>query len=131
MDGQLQLYLTQQHPGYASYVADIEYNQSSGIIPEETYREYVERHYDHTYNISWGILSYNTGLMPRAMKFGLEEFLRLNKSDHRSVTWPPYSIQGKAKQKQSVLNEIETMLNEDIPVVFSYYDMAGKILRIS
>lgn len=49
------------------------------------------------------------------MEGGFRDFLTVNGNPNTNVTW------AKSSRKQDVVNEIESMLNKDIPVVFAYH----------
>ncbi|MDE6015625.1 MAG: VWA domain-containing protein [Acetatifactor sp.] len=119
-----ELYLTQQNPGYHSAYSEqdtIAYNSYNGIIVFDDYKEYVEENYSHAYPIPGDLIHYQTGLPALSMESGMENFLKNNDSTFHSAQWAPYSMQRASKQRQSVLKEIETMLNNNLPVVFNYY----------
>lgn len=117
----VEIYLMQQNEGYKPSISELPSDPDTGIIQKEDYMAYANFNADLIYDYGGGILHYCTGLPPRNMEVGLEAFLRRNKHEQKSVTWSPYSLYGKEDEKKLVLNEIQKMLNNDLPVVFSYY----------
>lgn len=117
----VEIYLMQQNSGYNSSINGISYEESSGIIQKNEYMSYVNLASDLEYEYSNGILDYNTGLTPMSMEVGLHRFLQMNNHKQTSVKWAPYSAYAKENEKSLVLDEIEKMLNNDLPVIFAYY----------
>ncbi len=117
----VEIYLTQQNTGYTTSLGDIAYDESTGIIQKEDYISYINLASDLKYGFGGGILYYNTGLMPRDMELGLHSFLQMNNHEQTTVTWAPYSAYGKEDEELLVLSEIESMLKNNLPVVFAYY----------
>ncbi len=109
----IELYLAQQNAWSNANIA------ANGVIAESDYRNYVEKNFDAAYRIPGDYLHYNTGLQPWDMEDGLKNFLTVNQSAYRSVKWAPHCID--FSQKELVLADIETMLGNNVPVVFSYY----------
>lgn len=65
----------------------------------------------------WGNpASVNIGLSPSSMENGLSDFLTRNSNSKTNVTWAKNSIVGINTQKQYVLETIEGMLNDNIPM---------------
>ncbi|MCM1327183.1 MAG: cellulose binding domain-containing protein [Bacteroidales bacterium] len=129
----MELYLTQQNPGYQtpnniglympySGTMTVPYDTATGIIQRTDYREYVEKRYQNQYWIPDNEIGYSTGLMPFDMIWGIESFLKVNDSPFHNVEWAPYCVWRKADHKEAVLERIRLMLKSNIPVVFSYYN---------
>lgn len=55
------------------------------------------------------------------MESGFTDFPMTNHSSHLRVKWARYGEIAGIERQQKMLDEIERMLNEDIPVVFSYH----------
>lgn len=117
----VEIYLMQQNSGYNSSINGIVYDESSGIIQKDEYMSYVNLASDLEYGFGSGILEYNAGLMPINMELGLHSFLQMNNHEQTSVKWAPYSAYAREDEKHLLLDEIEKMLNNDLPVVFAYY----------
>lgn len=117
----VEIYLMQQNSGYNSSINGISYDESSGIIQKDEYMSYVNLASDLEYGFGGGILYYNTGLLPRDMELGLNNFLKMNHHKQTSVKWAPYSAYAKEDEKLLVLDEIEKMLSNNLPIVFAYY----------
>lgn len=116
----VEIYLAQQNKNYRFPVCDIAYN-NNGHIQKDDYMNYVNYNSDLAYDFGGGLLYYLTGLLPQNMEYGLERFLNINNHRQKTVTWAPYSWYGKTDEEELVLEQIETMLNNNLPVVFSYY----------
>lgn len=124
-----EIYLIQQNEGYqptASAYIDIPYDTTTGIIQKSDYMEYADYNFIATYHIGGDYLEYQTGLMPTLMVWGMNGFLSINHHNKTTVVWAPYCLMGKEKQKTGVLNTIEVMLEDNLPVVFAY-DSRDKI----
>lgn len=122
-----ELYLTLQGSGYRLSVPDPFGDQfrQTGWCPIDAYRDYIEQMYDTKYAITGGFVNRRAGLYPWKMAGGLRDFLTANGCAGKKVTWAANGrIFGRIK-KRKVLDEVERMLREDIPVVFSYHSFAG------
>lgn len=115
-------YMAQQNAEYSTVCGTLTYDDATGIIQEADYRSYVEEAFDSTY-IMWGdYLHYKTGLLPMDMEKGMEAFFKKNGSQFSSANWALFYKKEKPYQKLDVRLQIESMLYNNIPVVFSYYD---------
>lgn len=76
------------------------------------------------YDTRYVIKDINIGVAPWTMEKELRDFLVTNSSPCTNVKWARYGKAAGVTRKQNVLDEIERMLNDDIPVVFSYHSMA-------
>lgn len=102
----------------------------TGMCRMNAYRDYVEQMYGTKYRIAGNLLNLLAGLYPWTMAKGFHNFLKDGNYSLTKVKWSRYgSLFGVAK-KQKVLNEIERMLNDDIPVVFSYYSFKGDKINL-
>lgn len=116
----LELYLTQQNTGFSAPSNPISYDGATGIIKKENYMRYAEKNRDDVYPLyRLPLLNYNTGLLPVDMEVSLRNYLRYNKKWFTSAEWAPRRTWG-VFQKNKVLNDIEEMLRNNYPVVFSY-----------
>lgn len=127
-----ELYLMIQNNGYSlsvpiTFATDF---QQTGLCQMDAYRGYIEQMYDTKYAITGGFINRKVGLYPWDMERGFTEFLRTIDSTSIVVAhWARYGeVSGMGKQKV-ILDEIERMLNEDIPVVFSYHSIMGQDIR--
>ena len=123
-----ELYLMLQNNGYSLSVPNIfdENIRRTGLCKTDAYREYIERMYHTKYTITGSFVNTMAGLYPWKMAGGFRDFLKANNSSHTNVKWARYGKVAGVKRKQKILDEIERMLNEDIPVVFSYHSFAKK-----
>ena len=117
-----ELYMAIQNSGYglsvpATLDSDV---RQYGFCSKPAYMNYIEGLYDKKYRISGDAVNRNVGLYPWQMEGGFSDFLSANGNPNTNVTWARYSGETYDKQKQDVVNEIEEMLNKDIPVVFAY-----------
>lgn len=123
-----ELYLTLQNSGYGLDVPtsfDGEFRRT-GVCRIEAYRDYLEQMYAAKYAVNDVI----AGLHPAAMQRGLGSFLKANNSAYGRVKWARYGRIAGVMRKQKILDEIERMLKEDIPVVFSYHSFLKKEIRL-
>lgn len=114
-----ELYLTLQNSGYSlrvptTFATDF---QQTGLCQKDAYRDYIEQMYKSRYPIT----DVNAGLYPWNMEKELHVFLFANHSSNTWVKWARYGKIAGVERQQKILDEIEGMLNKDIPVVFSYY----------
>lgn len=115
-----ELYMTFQNSSYNASYGTIKAD-SIGACGMPAYRDYVELMYDNKYTIDSSWLDYQTGLNPLLMASGFSSFLKENGNEHNFVIWAAGASLRKSVQKKAVLNKIEEMLENNIPVVFSYY----------
>ena len=110
----------------------IVYDPNTGMVQDNDYMAFIERKMK-TYPIPGDLLHYITGLMPFRMRSGLKSFLKANRYQNVSVQWAPHRLCGKARKKSLTLADIERMLQDNLPVVFSYYsfDKGRKIVLYS
>lgn len=99
---------------------DIAYDPNTGMVQVSDYMSFIENKMK-TYPIPGDRLHYITGLIPYKMRSGLKSFLKANRYQYTSVQWAPYWLYGKARKKRLILEDIERMLQDNLPVVFSYY----------
>ncbi|MBE5944136.1 MAG: hypothetical protein E7258_04355 [Lachnospiraceae bacterium] len=96
----------------------LERNQST--MDKMVYESYIEKRYTVTYKISKMPIFSQLGLIPKVMKKGIKQFLN-NLLKNRifdskiKVKWAP------TKNKKNVINYINKMLGQDLPVPASYY----------
>ena len=117
-----ELYMTIQNSDYCLSVTntfDSDF-QKTGLCKKDAYQEYIEKMYDTKYAIEGDVVNRNAGLYPWKMERGFSDFLKVNSNPSTNVKWARYSMATYEKEKRDIVNEIERMLNEDIPVVFSY-----------
>lgn len=117
-----ELYLTLQNRGYSLRVptalaADC---QQTGSCQKGAYRDYIEQ----MYMLKYPIFDVYHGLYPTNMEGGLTNFLMANNCYGKKVKWARYGQFASDTEKQKIADEIARMLNEDIPVVFSYHTFA-------
>lgn len=114
-----ELYLTQQNVGYSSPNEQIiAYDTSTGAIKKDDYMKYAEYNRDYTYPLKGTLSSYVVGVFPNTMENGLENYFRQNNHPETKVTWAPNSYMGKIDEKVAVAENIETMIENDLPVGF-------------
>ncbi|MDE6627384.1 MAG: cellulose binding domain-containing protein, partial [Lachnospiraceae bacterium] len=118
-----ELYMTIQNSGYGLSVRSPfdENFQQTGVCDGDAYMTYVERQYSNKYSIKGNPVNSNLGLYPWDMQDGFHYFLSANGNSNTHVKWARYSLEPNLDQKRKVIDDIESMLNKDIPVVFSYY----------
>ena len=123
-----ELYLTLQNSEYSLSVSSTfdENTRKTGLCKMEAYRDYIERLYHTKYTINGGFVNTMTGLYPWKMTGGFRDFLKANNSSRTNVKWARYGKIAGVTRKQKILDEIERMLNADIPVVFSYHSFTKK-----
>lgn len=124
-DAELYLALRNNGCGLSVPAAFDEKARRTGIFKKDAYRNYIERMYGTKYTIAGNMLNLAVGLYPWTMEKGLRNFLKAGCYSHTKVRWSKYGSFFGVMKKQKILNEIERMLNDDMPVVFSYYSFAG------
>lgn len=102
----------------------------TGICKMDAYRNYIERMYGIKYRIAGNLLNLMVGLYPWTMERGFHNFLKDGNYSHTKVKWSRYGSLFGVMKKQKVLNEVERMLNDDMPVVFSYYSFKGDKINL-
>lgn len=102
----------------------------TGICKMDAYRNYIERMYGIKYRIAGNLLNLMAGLYPWTMERGFHNFLKDGNDSHTKVKWSRYGSLFGVMKKQKVLNEVERMLNDDMPVVFSYYSFKGDKINL-
>ena len=120
----LQLYLMRQNEGYELVVQELDtdfFDENTGMIQKDDYMAYVEAGPRVLYDFGADLGTFLAGLMPIKMKVGLTLFLSHNNHDQTSVTWAPYANRPNWIGSKMVLEEIEDMLNQDLPVIFAYF----------
>ena len=128
-----ELYMALQNSGYSldvpeSFPTDF---WQTGMIEKKDYKKYIGHTYDGKYEITGGFINRRIGLYPWDMELGFTDFLRtIDSSSITVATWARYGKIAGVERQQKILDEIERMLNEDIPVVFSYHSMVGQNIRL-
>ena len=117
----VELYLMQQNEGYQVFGAEIDFDPDTGVLQKDDYMVYVDQGPRVMYDFAGGYLTYIAGLMPIKMEDGLEYFLINNGHEQTSVKWAPYANRPNSMGSVMVLEEIEDMLEKDLPVVFAYH----------
>lgn len=105
--------------------------QQTGLCNKDAYMDYVEKQYGKKYGVNGDSLSLLVGVFPGQMTSGFSAFLRANGNPNTNVKWARYNQESYLVQKQKVVDDIESMLKKDIPVVFAYctdYDDQKKII---
>lgn len=118
-----ELYMTIQNSGYRLSVSspfDADFQQT-GLCDGDAYMTYVERLYRNKYSIKGDPVNSNVGLYPWDMQDGFHYFLSANGNPNTNVKWARYNQESYIDQKRKVVDDIESMLKKDIPVVFAYY----------
>lgn len=127
-----ELYLALQNSGYSLSVATSfgqDFRQT-GLIKMDAYKDYIEQMYDGKYEITGGFINRRVGLYPWDMESGFTEFLRtIDSSSKVAAYWARYGKIAGIERQQKILEEIERMLDGDIPVVFSYHSMMEQDIR--
>lgn len=83
------------------------------------YMDYVEEKYKNRYRLGKNAIDCTIGLNPFKMIAGLKKFFAENKYQKCRFKWAPFWVQGKKKQRESVLEKITEMLTAGTPVVFA------------
>lgn len=127
-----ELYMALQNSGYSlnvpsTFPTDF---QQTGTIQINDYKDYIEQTYDGKYAITGGFINRRVGLYPWDMERGFTEFLRtIDSSSKVAAYWARYGKIAGIERQQKILDDIARMLNEDIPVVFSYHSMMEQDIR--
>lgn len=118
-----ELYMTNQNGGYTLGVDSpiVTKFQQAGLCNKDTYMDYVEKQYEKKYAIRGDSLSLLVGVFPGQMTSGFSAFLRANGNPNTNVKWARYHQEPYLDQKRKVVDDIESMLKKDIPVVFAYH----------
>ena len=112
----LEIYLTQQNNGYHLVDHSINYDMSSGNISQYEYMQCVNYNEDHVYHLRPNALNYYVGVTPFDMESGIEKYLEENGSLYCNAKW------ASTNNKTKTISVIETMISNNLPVVFSYHD---------
>lgn len=121
-----ELYVTMQNDGYSLSVSST-IDTSNSMCDKGVYRDYLEQMYDNVYLIGDTWADCYVGLFPWTMESGFRSFLSRNNSLWKNVKWAYSSGNATNTQKSFVLMNIEQMLNNNIPVVFSCHDPSNPI----
>ncbi|MCH5249049.1 MAG: cellulose binding domain-containing protein [Lachnospiraceae bacterium] len=124
-----ELYMTFQNDGYSSSYP-INFNEKNKVYDVDDYRDYLEQMYENIYTIDDNTLQCRTGLLPEVMEDGFKKFLKRNNNDRTNVKWARHVRDAKNLHKKNVLNDIKYMLLNNIPVVFSYFDLYDKDITL-
>ena len=95
------------------------YDATTGCMDREEYMAYVEYNSRYKYLLG-GAVHYYTGVMPLDMENGVREFLKHNNAS-QSISWAPYTLRRASIEKNLVVEQMEYMLSNNIPVVFAYF----------
>lgn len=114
----MELYMYFQNEGY-HLNSDVEIDKEQGYCNRGTYRQYVEDMYAGKYEISSSYIDRQLGLPVWDMEEGFSDFLTQNQHKYKCVTWANYC---RSSQRDAILDDIKRMLEDNVPVVFSYYD---------
>lgn len=95
--------------------------KNNGKIKKDDYIDYINKLYGTKYAIGNKPLDLKVGVYPSQMVSGLSGFLSENGNPKNNVKWSRYGKIAGVFRKQKILEDIERMLNEDIPVVFAYH----------
>ncbi|MBQ3601352.1 MAG: VWA domain-containing protein [Lachnospiraceae bacterium] len=118
-----ELFMKSQTDGYRSGSAQVNpVDEVTGITTKNNYRLYLENMYERTYTLDWTLDCY-TGLNPWKMEEGFSTFLKTYQKPYKTVEWAEYALLPEKIQKELVIQQIEEMLDNGIPVVFSYCDL--------
>ncbi|MCR5129324.1 MAG: C39 family peptidase [Lachnospiraceae bacterium] len=112
----LELYFTQQNSGYKAPHQSINYNESDGLISKSDYMDYAEYNRDFVYKLLAHPVSYVGGVAPWDMENEMGYYLKENGYPYQSVNWEPTS------NSNLLIQKIKAMIDNGIPVVFSYDD---------
>lgn len=114
-----ELYMTLQNSDYSLRYSD-KFDkdfQKTGLCEMDDYTDYVEQ----MYMFKYPIFDVYHGLYPTNMEGGLTNYFITNHCYDKKVKWARYGQFANDTAKQKIADEIERMLNEDIPVVLSYH----------
>ena len=117
----VELYLMQQNEGYQVFGAEIDFDPDTGVLQKDDYMVYVDQGPRVMYDFAGGYLTFKAGLIPVKMENGLKYFLYNNGHEQTDVKWAPYANRPNSIGSGMVLEEIEDMLDKDLPVVFAYH----------
>ena len=119
----MELYLKQQNEDNSYGIPSLlmPFEGSTGICSKNEYMNYVDYLYDTRYTIGDDVVNnVFKGIKSWTMEIGMNDFLRKEVDDSSYALWGIYRHLPFKLQKESVLCNIEKMLKDNIPVVFSY-----------
>ena len=89
-------------------------------------RQYVEKRYASRYVLWANPVDCTTGLQPWKMIYGFWRFEREGAHPYKRATWARHCLKIRKWQKKAVLSDMERMLSQNIPVVFSCHRFGKK-----
>ena len=95
-------------------------------IGTDAYMSYVEKRYASRYVLWANPVDCMTGLQPWKMIYGFWRFVREGEHPYKRAVWAKHCLKPGKWQKKAVLSDIERMLSENIPVVFSCHRFGKK-----
>lgn len=126
----LEIYLAQKNGYSFTYPKDTSkfsettnapiYDATTGCMDREEYMSYVEYNSLCKYALL-ALAQYKTGVYSIDMVRHIRDFLKHNDDEHQQVSWAPYTLLRATNEKIAVAEQMEVMLTENIPVVFSYH----------
>lgn len=132
----MEIYLTQQTSGRhlirAQGVDDnvfnpenISFDKTSGEIGFNDYISLVQHNALYRYDL-FGVAEGFTGVIPVCMENELDRFNDENNMNLSHARWAPYNNISKLSQSKYIIKEMEDMITNNIPCVFSYYTRSKK-----
>lgn len=109
-----EIFMSQQRGYIHPYQKTVNWN-SNGVVDMDSYRSYVEYNCKHIYLLSDYLQSYVLGVSPFSISNGIKEFLFTNGNHYAYVKWSP------SMNDYELINTIEKMIQDNVPVIFSYY----------
>lgn len=127
----MELYLSSQSGNYIYNGTSIaKVNEENGECAKMDYMQYVEQQYATKYSTEGDLIDCFLGLNPIKMMSGLNTFFQEKDGVYKNILWAKHTSLGRDMEKEAVLNDIENMLENNIPVVFAVYDIKGEKIRL-
>lgn len=108
------------------YLMKLQERERHQNIACDSYMSYVEKRYASRYVLWANPVDCMTGLQPWKMIYGFWRFVREGEHPYKRAVWAKHCLKPGKWQKKAVLSDIERMLSENIPVVFSCHRFGKK-----
>ena len=118
----LEIYLAQNSNYQRSPIQAIPSYGNDGVISKMDYMNYVNNNRDNVYFLDEGLIGFYAGLAIGYLESGFKNYLVYNCGKNIFVKW------GDSNNPEIVLRTIKKMINDDHPVVCSYYSPKKHIL---
>ena len=104
---------------YLTKLQEKEHLRKNSKIETDKYMSYVDKRYASRYVLWANPVDCTTGLQPWKMIYGFWRFVREGEHPYKRAVWAKHCLKPRKWQKKAVLADIERMLSQNIPVVFS------------